>query len=127
VTRGFLPVSALPRPRERDVEQHLPEAGGLDADLDAREAVVLDAQDEGRIGEGASLGDALALGRHLGPGPGVVGAPGERLDDQRRQHRIGRIGSEEGGNGVVTGRGLGELEQDETEERGHGRGLRATR
>ena len=115
----LLPEPALARPRERHVHQHLPEAGRLDADLDALEAVVLDAEDERGVGQGAGLGDTRALGQDVRPGPGVVRAVGERLGDQGRQHPVGRVRLEDRRKGDVAGGRPGELENDETEKGGH--------
>ena len=113
-----LAESSLPGPGQRHIHQHLPEAGGLNADLDAVEAVVLDAEDQRRVGQRASLGHALALGGDVGQGAGMLRAVGERCVDQRGQKSVAGVGLEDGGNGPVVTDGC-ELKQDETEKRGH--------
>ncbi len=99
--RAAQPPLAWPRQRLRRHDRV--EAGLHVTDLPAREAVVLDAEGEPRIGHRPDLRHPLAGGALVGAGGGDLGARGQALRDQRGQHWIGGEGGRERGLAVRGG------------------------
>ena len=117
---GVLPVSTLPWPGERDVQEHLPEAGRLTPIwIPLKPSFWMPRT---RVGS-ASAPAWGTRSRSAETSACARAASGLRASvSETSADSVGSAGSarREGERALVAGRDAGELEQDETEERGHG-------